>query len=268
MARHDVLNLTPLHYFFNSTIHQLLIRSDAEIPVFSKDRNGLTPAHYVAESNESTVQDLTSILARTHMSLLETDNDGRTLLHCAAQRGNLVLIEHLLQAPNRQDGTSTVLRLLAPDKKGRTPIFYAVGTKRAARALELLAPFPPGVAARDGQGRTVLHEAAARGNVLAIRKLVEMGGATAAELTSVDSDGLTPLQLAVARGSAAAAAAADCLTLLGQDLGLGGESQDRKLSRELPAGDKARRGDVSGALVLLLAALAFLWSSGICDVLR
>lgn len=145
---------------------------------------------------------------------LERSNDGRTLLHVAAQ-GSLTpqFLQTLLEKgvelddvdgygrrPMHYASTAAVDVLLAAgavidpaDREGLTPLHLAAKNGRNAEVVALLAR-SASVYAKDKNGRTPLHHAAmARGPETLIDTLIAAG----APLTARDNDGLTPRDAAV-----------------------------------------------------------------------
>ncbi len=119
-------------------------------------------------------------LATTHFS-------GRTLLHDAVSRGNLEIVQLLLQlgaGPNVDAGRHSPLYCLANE----------CSTPGAARIVHVLVQAGADVNAREGSKRcTALHMAARRGNVEIARALLQAG----ADPTLPDSQGVTPRRRAL-----------------------------------------------------------------------
>lgn len=115
------------------------------------------------------------------------DNLGRSILHLAVQRGNVPLIGYLFALPNGKD-------LGTPDYDGQTLLHYAAETRRTHTIDLLLDAGFRKLEAKDYKGRTIMLHAASRGNLDAVKRIVELG---CLELLDVqDCGGLTPLQLA------------------------------------------------------------------------
>lgn len=123
---------------------------------------------------------------RGDVGLEMVDVEGRSLLHLAAQRGNVPVIEYLLDL---NQGCNTKLR----DRRGRTVLHYGVENKRAPQTLAILVSHGSDLWDRDCDGRSVLHHAAKFGNIPAIETLLALG--MAYELCVADHTGMTPLQI-------------------------------------------------------------------------
>ena len=93
------------------------------------------------------------------------DNDGKSVLHLSAQRGNAALITHILS-------TDTAPFINARDRRGMTPMHYAVESRRAAETIETLARHGAAIDTLDDEGRSPLHVAMERGNSPAVQALL------------------------------------------------------------------------------------------------
>ena len=184
-------------------------------PTF-KDNNGVTLLHYAAEGgNDVIIEKLLSLgvaidsrssdgatpmmIAACHGRLdafnvlterksdpTLKDNNGWTLLHCAARGGNDVIIEKLLSLgvaidSRRSDG-ATPLMIAACE--GRLDAFSVLIERKSDPTL------------KDNNGWTLLHYAARGGNDVIIEKLLSLG----LDIHSRRSDGATPLMIAAYNG--------------------------------------------------------------------
>ena len=113
---------TPLHTNFNNTVAQVLLKTDA-IEGTVTDYAGMSITHFIAWSSRSTVMDFQRGRMHDLTDLWAPDNSGRTCLHLAASRGNLNILEYLLEraAPHQVRGT---------DIRGCPPLHYAVRSTR------------------------------------------------------------------------------------------------------------------------------------------
>ena len=114
-----------------------------------------------------------------------------TLLHYAVGGSNNVIIERLLSLgldidSRRSDGATP---LMIAARRGRLVAFNALIERKSDRTL------------KNSNGWTLLHHAAAGGNVNIIEKLHSLG----LDIDLRSSDGLTPLKLATLRGNDKAA---------------------------------------------------------------
>lgn len=80
-----------------------------------------------------------------------------------------------------------------PDFSARTLLHYATESSRLD-TIDFLLERGFDIYATDDNGRTVLHHAAMRGNVATIQRLLDLGAEC--QLTALDLDGCTPLQVA------------------------------------------------------------------------
>ena len=156
-----------------------------------KDDRGMTILHYTAWTSRSTRSDVDRYLKGDRINSLAKDNMGRSILHLAAQRGNLDLMRYFL-------GQSFSTALQLPDSSGRTLMHFATESSRV-EALNILFQHGFDVHAADERGRTVLHHAAAKGNVEAAKRLLQLGAQR--DLLATDNDNMTPARLAQASGA-------------------------------------------------------------------
>lgn len=185
-----MIGRTPIHYFFNESVRALLEFHGEDIDNTSQDAYGMNITQYVCGSKSSNLTDLFRCTGGNISSFEVTDEEGRTALHHACQRGNLELIEFLL------DEQKDVIYL--PDWQGRTLMHYATDSGRSAQVIELLASRGFDPRAVDHKGRTVLHDAASGRSVAAVEKLLELGAMD--DLNALDKESRTPLQCAVLCG--------------------------------------------------------------------
>ncbi|KAH8883402.1 ankyrin [Thozetella sp. PMI_491] len=185
--RQDFSRRTPLHHFFGPTMKALLLEPGLDTPTNAKDHRGMTIAHYVAWTSRSTQNDLSTVLERSHVNITELDDSGRSVLHLAAQCGNLGLMSFLLE-------TEYAEPLGECDLDGRSPLHYATQSSRTEDAIEMLIGCGFKIDAKDNAGCTTLHSAAACDNAAAIKKLISLG----ANVEARNLEGQTPLQVALA----------------------------------------------------------------------
>jgi ankyrin repeat protein len=123
--------------------------------------------------------------------------DGRTVLHGAAEAGQLKVVRQLVNSKAAVNATTT---------KGRTPIHLAARRGHERIATTLLT-WRASVSATDNDGCTPLHLAAARGHTGMIKVLVAAG----ADINAASTCGWTALHWAADSGQQAAAS--ELLTL-------------------------------------------------------
>ena len=131
--------------------------------------------------------DIHPFVARDHL--------GRCIIHLAAQRGNIEVLRNLIDVISDID-------INCKDRDGQTTLHYAVESKRVD-AITLLVSKGADVHAVDSRGRTPMHRAAAKNNLLAIDCIVELAGKDS--IDKVDHQSRTPEQLARQYGAMAAA---------------------------------------------------------------
>ena len=211
----------------------------------TQDDRGMNIPQYVCSSKSSRLIDLFRCSRGNVSSLQVTDEEGKTTLHHACQRGNLELIEFLLN--EQKDAVSH------PDWCGRTLMHYATESGRSAQVIELLVSRGFDPRAVDHQGRTVLHDAASGRSVAAIEKLIELGAAD--DLNALDDDSRTPLQLAALCGRAEAV---ELLRSLCGDAQLAVLANDQKALGGHERGMKLNIGSRFGASVSILLGIGLL----------
>ena len=143
--------------------------------------------HYFAWSSKTSAETFKQYHERSSLDLGTVDAEGRSILHLAAQRGNLPLVRYLLWATKDSNINDS-------DCRGRTALHYAVESKRARPTITALISRGANIWARDCHDRSGLHHAARRGNLPAVKALVAFGMAD--ELRTADRFGMTPLKLA------------------------------------------------------------------------
>lgn len=151
----DMEGKTPLHTFFNPTISYLLSHNDG-IDESMIDNDGMTILQYIAWSSRSTVAHLAPFLEREPDLCVRGDKNGRTLLHFAAERGNVDLVKYIC-------GLGFDVGVNRADSHGRLPIHYAARSKRVG-VIDVLLLEGADIAARTKNGWTILHEAVSRNN--------------------------------------------------------------------------------------------------------
>jgi hypothetical protein len=115
-------------------------------------------------------------------------SQGKTALHLAAERGQIAIVDVLLQRD---------LDPSLPDSDGRTALHVAV-EKNHPDLVQMLARVKANVNAQDDQGHTALHLAVIAENVEMVEILL---GVTSIELESKDKEGQTALHHASVAGS-------------------------------------------------------------------
>lgn len=124
-----------------------------------RDSEGNTYAHLLIKNKIDPVT--------YELSLEEKNNKGETPLHWAARGENITILPNLVKTLGRS-------KLDPTDRKGCTPLFYAVYADRLAN-IECLVRAGVDLEHRSLQGATPLIIACVRGNYRAARCLVEQG---------------------------------------------------------------------------------------------
>lgn len=109
------------------------------------------------------------------------------MLHLAAQRGNIPVVEYLIHAAKDPN-------IDRRDSRGRTVLHYAVENKRACDTLTILVSHGADIWARDCREQSALHHAAKLGNLPAVKALLALGMVD--ELSAADRFEMTPLKIA------------------------------------------------------------------------
>eukprot|EP00927_Polykrikos_kofoidii_P068672 TRINITY_DN63_c0_g2_i1.p1 TRINITY_DN63_c0_g2~~TRINITY_DN63_c0_g2_i1.p1 ORF type:complete len:346 (-),score=59.09 TRINITY_DN63_c0_g2_i1:88-1125(-) len=95
---------------------------------------------------------VTEVLRKSPGLAFESDKDGMTPLHWAADRGEVDIVALLLSSDVAASSCETVARVGARDQSGETPLHYAVMTENLEVARMLLnARADPNVANDDGE---------------------------------------------------------------------------------------------------------------------
>jgi len=193
----DIDGGTPLHTLFNPTMAAILTRYGSAVDdMLDRNRYGMTILQYVSWSSKSGPEHFLSLLQHDQIhAFTSRDAEGRSVLHFAAQRGNLGILNYALSLSGYMD-------MDVRDRKGRTPLHYAVQSKRT-EAIDVLVARGATLRAIDTTGCSVLHYAAMYDNIAAIERLLQLGANH--DLGLPDRDGNTPLQAALRRRALKAA---------------------------------------------------------------
>ncbi|KAL8902730.1 MAG: hypothetical protein Q9207_004427 [Kuettlingeria erythrocarpa] len=159
---------SPLHTFSNVAIQQLLRCHSDHLDLSASDHGGMSLLHYLAWSSKTSSDEFRRYHRQSHLSLLNVNAEGQSVLHFAAQRGNLAIMQYIIQA----DGIFKMLADLQ-DARGRTALHYAVENKRGAEAVAMLLSHGADIRTRDHHGRSVLHHAARPGRLTVVESLVK-----------------------------------------------------------------------------------------------
>ncbi|KAL8675817.1 MAG: hypothetical protein Q9186_007581 [Xanthomendoza sp. 1 TL-2023] len=186
LANQSTESRTPMHTIFNSTIGQMLRAADT-IEETERDYTGMSISHFVAWSSRSTAIDFQRGRMHDLTDLWAPDTSGRTCLHLAASRGNLSILEYLLERAMPHHVRST-------DVQGLSPLHYAVRSTRVGPAVDLLLAKGGDILARDQSGCNILHHATRWNSLEGIKKSLTLGADES--LLAPDSHGCMPSQYA------------------------------------------------------------------------
>lgn len=166
LANKTTEDRTPLHTFFTNTVRQVVSNADW-MEETDADSEGLTLTHFLAWSNRSTVIDFQRGRAHDVVDIWAPDMRGRTCLHLAAYRGNMPVLEHLLEQTSTQEVQRT-------DRQGLTPLHYAVRSSRAVPTIDALLAKGSILSTRDCMGAGMLHHAGSWNNLAAVKHIAGM----------------------------------------------------------------------------------------------
>jgi ankyrin repeat protein len=184
----DTEGRSALHYFYNEVVRQLLLYYADDIDPWMQDRSGMTVLHWASWSRSSSRQALTCFPHKGGESSCYGVKDvhGKSMLHYAVQRGNADLIAFFLASPD-------AATMSMSDFSGKTILHCATESGRPD-TINTMLEVGIDLDVVDNQGRSVLHHAAMRGNLLAAQRLVELGASY--QLSRKDKNGQTPADLA------------------------------------------------------------------------
>ncbi|WP_064643556.1 ankyrin repeat domain-containing protein [Orientia tsutsugamushi] len=171
----DGYGITALHYAiardYNANMVMLLLNSGANVNV--PDTQGVTPLHCVITHTYSSVDKIELLVSRGG-DINVQKNNGRTVLHDAAERGQKDIVEWLLSR-----NANALLR----DNSGKIPAHFAAkyGYKDVMKLL--LDRDHSVINLQDNHGQTVLHLAVLRHSTLL------NGGTNEGEYIRYDQDG-------------------------------------------------------------------------------
>lgn len=200
-----------------------ILRHDKRLDTNAKGEWDMNPLHYLADGTifRNAVK-ITEFFMAVGIRLLETDEFGRLPVHFASRRGNIPLLEHLLQLDpgvlsavcgngqvalhyghNNPESLQWLLDhgsdVNATDNHGRSALHLAAsaGSWKAVTILQARGGI---LTVKDMQHRTLLHYAAAGGHLELVSSLLKLKDKGLwSELNVEDIDGWTPLHWACRR---------------------------------------------------------------------
>lgn len=177
---------TPLHTFSSQVSEQVLRCHGSLFDYSIVDHRGMNVLHYMAWSSKTSKETLKKFHELGNFDLKQVDAEDRSLLHFAAQRGNVPVMEYILCATKHYNMNHA-------DCRGRTALHYGTENKRASEILTLLISHGANVWPKDHEERSALHYAARLGNLPAVKTLLQYG--MIEELRMTDCFGMTPLMI-------------------------------------------------------------------------
>ena len=178
---------TPFHTFFRETNRELLACYSTMLETTITDDRGLQLLHYVAWSSKSIIADIQPFLTRDIACISAKDNQGRSVLFFLAERGNIAILDYILNLPKRPNVNDT-------DTDKMSLMHYAVRSKRV-QTINILYKYGCSTQAIDNNKQTALHHAVKRKNLEAAKRLLQLDGKGL--LGRVDSRGRSPLDIAL-----------------------------------------------------------------------
>ena len=176
---------TPLYYAalcgFKSLVERLIVKHPDHVNAIGGYH--LTPAVAALAGRHF---ELAQVLHRNGSSVDPPGERGKSLLHCAAYKEDLEMIQVLLDYG---------LNVNTPDKLGSTPLNFALEYRSTVidpRVVRLLLDHGADPNVLGWQGKTQLHRASQSGRIEIIRLLVEHG----ASVEVRDDEGRTPMDVA------------------------------------------------------------------------
>lgn len=192
--------------FLNVGLIRYLIEHNA--PIDQHDAaSGFLPIHYVVNPDQSIISsmDPDEVFARQvqlvqlfKSTIFAQTAGGRTVLHLAAQHGDIRLAEYLIQQSESMlevlGSNSHTALVDIVDNDGNTPLHFAAAEVNQVEMIGFLVNEQGlDVNQQNSFGRTALHKAVARGYRDVITALIQLG----ASLDLQDAAGQTPLQVAM-----------------------------------------------------------------------
>ena len=160
---------TPLHTFSSHVSEQILCCHGDLVDFFARDSRGMSIAHYLAWSSKTSQKTFKKYHTRSNFNLSTRDRERRSMLHFAAQRGNVAIIRYIIGAVEN-------LGINHKDCRGRTALHYGAESKRARDTIMTLIAFGADINAQDHEGRSVLNYAEKLRNLAAVETCLQLQG--------------------------------------------------------------------------------------------
>ncbi|KAL1456130.1 hypothetical protein WDU94_000880 [Cyamophila willieti] len=213
---------TPLHHAVkNGDIEMVQLLIDRGADINAADNQGSTPLHHAAHCKNLT---LCKLLLQHGATVDALNHANKEPLTIATERNSTEIVDFLIsQGASRISHNSPQESLLhvavnyckeemvnlilkqgpnvnAKDSKGRTPLYIGVERGKVA-IIEILFKQGADVNIPDLNGKMPLHVAAEKGNEKMIECLLHKSALVDPKVVSNSQEGLTPLFLAVSKGS-------------------------------------------------------------------
>ena len=161
---------TPLHTFFNRLHIRLLQHHEDVLDLSDTDDRGMSLLHYLAWSSRTPIETFRKYYERSSITLRTLDNKGRSVLHLAAERGNIEIVQYLCST----GGAYVGLR----DHSGRTALHSGAATKRASQVIQALLATGITFQTVDRKRAFEIQEAADQHDTPALRALLDLDTAS------------------------------------------------------------------------------------------
>ena len=160
---------TPLHTFTSPVSEQILCCHGELVDFFACDSRGMSIPHYLAWSSKTSQETFKKYHKRSNFNLSTRDGEQRSMLHFAAQRGNIAIIRYIVSSVGD-------LVINHADCRGRTALHYGVENKRARDTIMTLISFGADIKAQDHAGRSALDYAEKLRNLAAVETCFQLQG--------------------------------------------------------------------------------------------
>lgn len=167
-------------------------------PIHAKEHNGFQINQGITSLEIDNFEETPLSNIGNQALLLERDSQRRTIVHRAALHNEYEMMRTLSDSPQWNEAVGL------KDNYGRTCLHYASGRHSADGIVQFIlqkSPSPIALVLEEDQwGQTALHIAAARGNFLIAKILLDVVDDKPALVVQEDANGKTPVQLAGSSG--------------------------------------------------------------------
>lgn len=155
---------TPFHTFPDQFSINCMMALETLFDFSALDSYSMSIMHFLAWSSQTSVENFESCYRWCRIPLTAAGKNGRTMLHLAAERGNIPLVEYILRS-------STVDLVNIRDDFGRTALHSAIMSKRASEIIRILTLYGADLWAKDKRDESALHRARNLKKTLAVATL-------------------------------------------------------------------------------------------------